>query len=151
MIIIPTPESVQRGFLGASSERSWQSNSPSHCHFFWLRQRPLAQRNSSGPHVGYSTPEQRACLLLTQIITFAHNLFCGQNFPLSLPAGFFQDHNHTHTLTTFWGFIWAIGAVDVMIAHKVLGDTLSVLAHELILNITSAVGVHWKWKRTRCG
>lgn len=49
------PESVQRGFLGASSERSWQSNSPSHSHFFWLRQRPLAQRNSSGPHGGYST------------------------------------------------------------------------------------------------
>lgn len=29
-----------------------------------------------------------------------------------------------------------------MIAHKVLRDTLSVLAHELILDITSAVGVH---------
>lgn len=29
-----------------------------------------------------------------------------------------------------------------MIAHKVLGDTLSVLAHELILDITRAVGVH---------
>lgn len=33
-----------------------------------------------------------------------------------------------------------------MVAHKVLGDTLSVLARELVLNITSAVGVHWKWK-----
>lgn len=33
-----------------------------------------------------------------------------------------------------------------MVAHKVLGDTLSVLAHELVLHITSAVGVHWKWK-----
>lgn len=48
------------------------------------------------------------------------------------------------TLTTFWGFVGAIGAVNVMVAHKVVGDTLPVLAHELVLHITSAVGVHWK-------
>lgn len=29
-----------------------------------------------------------------------------------------------------------------MVTHKVLGDTLSVLAHELILHVTGAVGVH---------
>lgn len=45
-------------------------------------------------------------------------------------------------LTTFWGFVRAVGAVHVQVAHKVLGDTLSVLAHELILRVTSAVGVH---------
>lgn len=53
------------------------------------------------------------------------------------------------SLTAFWRFIGAIRAVDVMVTDKVLGDTLSVLAHELILGITSAVGVHWNVKRTR--
>lgn len=48
------PGLLQRGFLGASSEWSWQSNSPSHSHCRLLRQRPLAQRNSWGPQVGYS-------------------------------------------------------------------------------------------------
>uniref|UniRef100_A0A8B9FTS3 Uncharacterized protein n=1 Tax=Amazona collaria TaxID=241587 RepID=A0A8B9FTS3_9PSIT len=48
-----------RGFLGASSEWSWQSNSPSHSHCRLLRQRPLAQRNSWGPHVGYSAGQQQ--------------------------------------------------------------------------------------------
>lgn len=52
--------------------------------------------------------------------------------------------SESHTLTTFWGFVRAIGAVDVMIADKVLGDTLSVLAHELGLRVTGIVGVHWK-------
>lgn len=45
---------MQRGFLGASSDWSWQSKSPSHSHELWIRQRPLAQRNSLGLHVGYS-------------------------------------------------------------------------------------------------
>lgn len=45
-------------------------------------------------------------------------------------------------LTTFWGFVGAVGAVHVQVAHEVLGDALPVLAHELILRITSAVGVH---------
>lgn len=45
-------------------------------------------------------------------------------------------------LTTFRGFVGAIGAVHVQVAHKVLRNTLPVLAHELILWITSAVGVH---------
>lgn len=49
-----SPGPVQRGFLGASSEWSWQSKSPSHSHELSMRQRPLAQRNSVGPHVGYS-------------------------------------------------------------------------------------------------
>lgn len=49
---LPGPE--QRGFLGASSDWSWQSKSPSHSHELRMRQRPLAQRNSLGPHVGYS-------------------------------------------------------------------------------------------------
>lgn len=51
---LQVPGLVQRGFLGASSEWSWQSNSPSHSHCLLLRQRPLAQRNSWGPQVGYS-------------------------------------------------------------------------------------------------
>uniref|UniRef100_A0A672UUJ9 Uncharacterized protein n=1 Tax=Strigops habroptila TaxID=2489341 RepID=A0A672UUJ9_STRHB len=38
---------------------SWQSNSPSHSHCRLLRQRPLAQRNSWGPHVGYSAGGQQ--------------------------------------------------------------------------------------------
>lgn len=54
------PGLVQRGFLGASSEWSWQSNSPSHSHCRLLRQRPLAQRNSWGPQVGYSAGGWRA-------------------------------------------------------------------------------------------
>lgn len=45
-------------------------------------------------------------------------------------------------LTTFWGFVGAVGAVHVQVTHEVLGDTLSVLAHELILRIAGAVGVH---------
>lgn len=48
------PGLVQCGFLGASSLWSWQSFSPSHSHWRELRQRPLAQRNSLGPQVGYS-------------------------------------------------------------------------------------------------
>lgn len=51
------PELVQCGFLGASSLWSWQSFSPSHTHWRELRQRPLAQRNSLGPQVGYSGGE----------------------------------------------------------------------------------------------
>lgn len=35
-----------------------------------------------------------------------------------------------------------------MVTYKVLGDTLSVLAHELILGITSVVGVHLKQKKS---
>lgn len=49
-----SPGLVQCGFLGASSLWSWQSFSPSHSHWRELRQRPLAQRNSLGPQVGYS-------------------------------------------------------------------------------------------------
>lgn len=48
------PGLVQCGFMGASSLWSWQSFSPSHSHWRELRQRPLAQRNSLGPQVGYS-------------------------------------------------------------------------------------------------
>lgn len=54
------PGLVQRGFLGASSEWSWQSNSPSHSHCLLLRHRPLAQRNSWGPQVGYSAGGRQA-------------------------------------------------------------------------------------------
>ncbi len=50
-----SPESVQIGFLGASSDWSLQSNSPSHSQFFCFRHWPLAQRKSFGPHVEYST------------------------------------------------------------------------------------------------
>lgn len=52
------PGSLQWGFKGASSERSWQSNSPSHSQFFCFRHWPLAQRKSLGPHVGYSVTER---------------------------------------------------------------------------------------------
>ena len=58
---------------------------------------------------------------------------------ISLPR-----HKLSQALTTFWGFIWAVGAVDVVVAHKVFGDALSVLAHELILGITRVVGVRWR-------
>lgn len=34
-------------------------------------------------------------------------------------------------LTTLGGLIGAVGAVTVMVTHKVLGDALAVLAHEL--------------------
>lgn len=136
---------MQRGFLGASSERSWQSNSPSHSHFFWLRQRPLAQRNSSGPHVGYSTPDQEnEEYYIKRIINHILSLLCGQ---VSFKLSQFLSQGTKPTLTTFWRFIRAIGAVSVMVAYKVLGDTLSVLAHELILGITSVVGVHLKQKK----
>lgn len=129
---------MQCGFLGASSEPSWQSNSPSHSHFFWLRQRPLAQRNSSGPHVGYSTPEEEYVhqVCLKAITTLNCPAFC---------SVFLHISSGSQPLTTLWGFIRAIGAVNVVITHKVLGDTLSVLAHELVI-ITRAVGVHWKGK-----
>lgn len=50
-------------------------------------------------------------------------------------------------LTTFWRFIRAIGAVDVVVAHKVFGDALPVLAHELVLRVAGAVGVHCKRKK----
>lgn len=84
---------MQRGFLGASSERSWQSNSPSHSHFFWLRQRPLAQRNSSGPHVGYSTSQQEDVYHKTTTMKC-----CGMNFWTFLPDFLFQDSSpHTHS------------------------------------------------------
>lgn len=35
-------------------------------------------------------------------------------------------------LTTLLGLVGAITAVVVVVAHKVLGDALSILAHELI-------------------
>lgn len=35
-----------------------------------------------------------------------------------------------------------------MIAHKVLGDALPVLTHELVFRITRVVGVHWKQMET---
>lgn len=54
-------------------------------------------------------------------------------------------------LTTFWRFIRAIGAVDVVVAHKVLGDALPVLAHELVLRVAGAVGVHCKQKKEQTG
>lgn len=38
----------------------------------------------------------------------------------------------TGSLTTLQGLIGAIAAIVVMVAHKVLGDALSVLAHELV-------------------
>lgn len=47
----------------------------------------------------------------------------------------------TRGVFTFRRLIRAIGTVGVMITHKVLRDTLSVLAHELVL-ITGVVGVH---------
>lgn len=47
----------------------------------------------------------------------------------------------TWRVFTFRGLIRAIGAVNVMITHKVLRDTLSILAHELVL-VTGVVGVH---------
>lgn len=51
-------------------------------------------------------------------------------------------------LTTFEGFVRLIDTIKVMIAHKVLGDTLPVLAHELVFRITRVVGVHWKQMET---
>lgn len=38
-----------------------------------------------------------------------------------------------HTLTALWGLVGSVRAVDVVVTHKVLRDTLSVLARELIL------------------
>lgn len=91
------PESVQRGFLGASSERSWQSNSPSHSHFFWLRQRPLAQRNSSGPHVGYSAAEQGyEEFYIKKTINHILLQLCG-HVSFKCPKCLFQEtKTHTH-------------------------------------------------------
>lgn len=54
-------------------------------------------------------------------------------------------------LTTFQRFIWAIGAVDVVVAHEVLGDALPVLAHELSLCVAGVVGVHCKWRTEQIG
>lgn len=52
------------------------------------------------------------------------------------------------TLTTFEGFIRAVGTIKVVVAHKVLGDALSVLAHEFIFSIARIVVVHWKQTET---
>lgn len=54
-------------------------------------------------------------------------------------------------LTTFGGFIRAVGAVDVVVAHKVLGDALPVLAHELGLRVAGAVGVHCGRRKQQTG
>lgn len=59
-LFIPGP--LQFGFLGASSEWSWQSNSPSHSQDFWIRQRPLSQRNSLALQAGYSTKTNKDSL-----------------------------------------------------------------------------------------
>lgn len=43
-----------------------------------------------------------------------------------------QEKEVMAPLTTLLGLVWTIAAVAVMVTHEVLGDTLSVLAHELI-------------------
>lgn len=48
-------------------------------------------------------------------------------------------------LTTLLGLIWAVAAVAVMVTHKVLGDALPVLAHELIA--AARVVEHWDIKK----
>lgn len=120
------PGLVQCGFLGASSLWSWQSFSPSHSHWRELRQRPLAQRNSLGPQVGYSRGGRGSEIGGTVPRNCRGHCF----FPPWSPE-----------LTTLWGLVRSICAVTVMVTHKVFGNALVVLAHELTV-VTGAV-VHY--------
>lgn len=54
--------------------------------------------------------------------------------------------HHSPRLTTLRGLVRAISTVTVMVTHKVLGDALAVLAHELTV-ITGTV-VYWgqRWR-----
>lgn len=70
-LFIPGP--LQFGFLGASSEWSWQSNSPSHSQDFWIRQRPLSQRNSLALQAGYSTKTNKERDQLWHIKSFSNH------------------------------------------------------------------------------
>lgn len=53
--------------------------------------------------------------------------------------------SNKRSLTTLLWLIWAIAAVVVMVTHKVLGDALSVLAHELVA--AARVVEHWDIKK----
>lgn len=48
--------------IGASSEPSGQSTSPSHCHRVFTRQRPSAHWNSPVPHCRYPRKEEASLL-----------------------------------------------------------------------------------------
>lgn len=95
-----------------------------------MRQRPLAQRNSLGPHVGYSTARrpkggerEREHPLACVLIKMA---------PIS----------SWRSLTALQGLVGAVATVVVMVTDKVLGNALPVLAHELIA--ATRVIEHWE-------
>lgn len=75
-----------------------------------MRQRPLAQRNSLGPHVGYSG--------------------MARDPPVKKRRK--KERGSGARLTALLRLVGAVAAVVVVVAHEVLGDALSVLAHELV-------------------
>lgn len=76
-----------------------------------MRQRPLAQRNSLGPHVGYSA--------------------VGERQPVKKGSGG-KRRGSRASLTALLRLVGAVAAVAVVVTHEVLGNALSVLAHELV-------------------
>lgn len=97
-----------------------------------MRQRPLAQRNSLGPHVGYSTARRRRSERERERPLASVLIKVTPPPPIS----------SWRSLTTLQGLVGAVAAVVVMVTHKVLGNALPVLAHELVA--ATRVVEHWE-------